>query len=389
MKKHFFAMLLIMALIFGLTSCDRVKNEVKEPGEIPEISDTQMEPEEGQNVTYELFTIPSAEYPLDFLEVNGRLIILHKDGTVQTLDAIVGGVAGTENYDPYLDEDYAANLIRTNQHEGYDFAVLSLRNILYFDSSLKNSFYIEPLPDIVYQDVSKYQYMREYDFNGESFIWRSDNGIRIMNFDSEESRLLLDNGRIQKEVLNVLERLFDDNTADYGKENFIFYQPRFVCGDTKIAVMVRTADFQVQLLALYDRGSDRFEIAYDIPEDVFPEYSKDGIHVRIWDKVADLSDGSWFTFPVEFSGSHKDNFCYNKEKIFVSEYNDDNFGMSLYLCDIEDMESHQNKIFEINDGKTHPFVVGMTERFVILKSFIYDSSGNTTTQEPMTILFSH
>lgn len=390
MKKTFFAIILAAILMFTLISCNKAETEMEEPEEqIPETSDMQTEPKEEQNGTYEFFTVPSAEYPLDYLEVNGRLVILYKDGTVQTLDAAAGEIVGIENYDPYLDEDYASSLVKTNRHEDFDFAVLSLRSILYFDSSLKTSFHAEPLPDVVYQDVSKYEYMREYDFNGESFIWRSDDGIRIMNFDSEESKLLLDNGRIQKEVLKVLECLFDDNTVNYEEENFIFYQPRFVCGDTKIAVMVRTADFRFQLLTLYDRESDRFEIAYDIPEDVFPTYSKDGIHVRIWDKVADLSDGSWFTVSIEFSGSQKNNFCYNKEKVLVSEYDDGNIGMSLYLCDAGDTENHQNKIFEVNDGKSHPYVVGMTEHFVILKTSVYDSSGNITTPETMTVLFSH
>ncbi|MBQ6877789.1 MAG: hypothetical protein IJO22_05250 [Oscillospiraceae bacterium] len=297
-----------------------------------------------------------------FIEFADRIVIYSVSGEISAFDI----VTGEKIYEFFLgdiNEMQAFDLVKTNEKEGFDYRVLWKDRIIYLSSKEPEKIEEVLLPENIMKTAEGYA---SYSVFEGKIIWKAPEGIRMMDMETGEESLILDNAVIAEKVRPLAEVAIEGMWIGDNGVECTFEIPRFICGGTKIAVTAVSRDYVFWMIALYDIEKNEFEWVYSFNEMVNTEYPVADKYVVIGEKWINAESGNYKNFAAE---DYVLKSCDGTEFIKVSWDDMDGNGMKVFAGNFENIENGGEKIAEITRENVRGHIVAITENYIVIRVF--------------------
>ena len=204
-------------------------------------------------------------YAYYMVESNGSIVTCSREGDISVFSAETGACLYEASSPGFL--------IRVDEYTektGYDYRLIMSDRIVYRSTKDGDKKFTELLPGGLVFDLRDFTDVASvYDMNEESFVWASDEGIMLFDKAGETSRLLLPNPTLS-EAAEIL-----DHDVSYYREagfTFLYKDPRFILGGTKLAVGVMSSEGIYNGIIVYNLASNEIELGHFIYEPDVPNF---------------------------------------------------------------------------------------------------------------------
>lgn len=300
-------------------------------------------------------------------EIDNHIIIYYVDGPIHIFDASTGKIVN-EIIVPSQNENFDGKIIKTFEKVGYNFALLFKDKIIYCDSNCENDPIEEPLPEIIKNDIALEKDINNYDFNEKVFVWEAPDGIMIMDYNSGESRILLENSLISGEIHYATQLAFEQYNVISDNKDLQFNEPKLVCDGKKLAIQVISHDYSYNALAVYNILYDWIECSYSYPEQYNILYSEDTNYAIISEKNKKIINLNSMDVYDYFQLDNEIIYSYDYETFIIANYDPfEKTDMSLFIANKENITDKSKKLLSVSNKDYKSHIVTVTENFAFVK----------------------
>ena len=372
MKKFFAVAVLMIVLVGAFVSCGW-NIEIVDPREPEEKEqDLSSVPEE---IPQEEPKIKKGEPPISCenvvletsgatiyksLEFSDRIIIYYVEGNIAAFDI----ETGAEIYEYFLgdvNENGAFEMEKTNSKPGFDFCVYMIDKIVYLSSENPELIEEVPLPEKIAEDIKNDFIVDTYSVYETRIIWKSKDGIRLLDTETGEEKLLLPNEIIKTEIVPYAFVAIQERPVYIEDSGYMFIKPRFICGGEKIAVTVTGEHYLYWAAALYNIEKDEFEWSFYYDEMINADYPFADKYVSVGGrKYINAETGNYKNFDEFTRSADGINF-------FRCEFSDmDNHGFKIFMGDSKNIENGGTEFLNLTNVTATGHIENILENYLLI-----------------------
>ncbi len=288
--KNFLSLLLAFSLVLSFSSCSFSPKD--EPSSE---ASSSTEPETLNPPAYkDVLTLgPAAKsepvlldpsvkcHAYYMVESNGSIVTCSKEGDISVFSAETGACLYETSSPGFL-----IRVDKYTEKPGYDYRLIMGDRIVYRSTEDGDKKFTELLPNGLVFNRYFTDVASVYDMNEESFVWAADEGIMLFDKAGETSKLLIPNPTLS-EAAEIL-----DHDVSYYQENgfsFLYKDPRFILGGTKLAVGVMSSEGIYHGIIVYNLASNVIELGHFIYEPDVPNFPLSDRYIETASYLLDAS----------------------------------------------------------------------------------------------------
>ncbi len=385
--------LMLIAVLAPLAACS---NETPPPGEsmenpvsareersessasAPESGETQAGTEGGS----EVWELPlDCEYvPLDLdagavrhggiFEIGDKVLVSTQDGNISAYSP----ETGEQLYSFYTGiSDEGEQMYKSSEKEGFDYCRLFDDRIVYYNSDVPSKTLVEELPDEMKNDLSSVDFFPHYSENEAYFVWANKKGIMLMDRKTGESRRILDNADIETEVVKTVKKALFSHSTIKGSAPFFYFEPRLICGGTKVVAQATSSDYLYWAFVVYDLAQDKIETGFSYLENWSPGYPIFDRYVFLRTnvreagilKITDAETGESEDFAFDSRGTGAIPLTEDCAAFLIVKWSSiENTGLRTYLCFRDDLWDESRPLFSVTDEETSAYIEEISENYI-------------------------